>query len=39
MLDEILPRNPKTSNGCIFPVVPTVIVNRTISFAESGLFL
>jgi len=26
-------------NGCIFSVVPAGIVNRIISFAESGLFL
>jgi len=32
-------RNPKTPNGCIFSVVPAGIVNRIISFAESGLFL
>ena len=30
-------RNPYTSNGCIFPVVPAGIVRKTISVAESGL--
>ena len=32
-------RNSKTSNDSIFPVVTIGIVNRTISYAESGLFL
>ena len=31
-------QNSKTSNGCNFPVVPAGIVNKTISFAESGFF-
>jgi len=32
-------RKSKTSNGCILPVVPAGIVNKTKSCADSGLFL
>ena len=42
MLDEILPqKESKKSNSYIFPIVPAGIagINKTISFAESGLFL